>query len=227
MSFTPGRGRFPPQSYGGSRGGRAQRPQYPRSARNTPFASYDGWGSPPTQGLYPVDELGPTPAPGPGPGGWETGRTHPEEYHYPGYEEEFQQTPFHGLPRDLQLDDSGWGRTQGDWYGWGGADGDRRGYSDLPRSFVDDSDALRSRIRWRDELLTGDPQKAMDEHASETSTLVISFVTRGSPSHPHGQGCAFCRARTGPHSTDPFASDEILFFKPRPKDANRYQLQRA
>lgn len=202
MAFTPRRQQF--QSFGvpgggGPRRGPRGRPgPVPRSSHNTPYASYEGvppWGSP-QGGLYPVDErYAADPGPGQLAGGWQTGRVYPEEYvEYPDYGH-VEGTPFDALPRDLRPEpDHSWGRGTQDWYGWGAGgqqqvnDG-RRLYNNLPQYFQDDSDNVHSRNRWREELLTGDPEKVMAENAGEAATLVISFITRGSPQHPHGQGC--------------------------------------
>lgn len=124
-------------------------------------------------------------------------------------------TPWASLPRELQLDvDPVWGPVpvrpgayNHDWYGWpGGPDQSaiHKPYAQL-EYYNQHYNRHASRSRWREEILRGDPDKAIAEHTVETITLVISFITRGPANHPHGQG------------------DELLFFRPRRKDPTRYQ----
>lgn len=190
-----GPGRYPPSVYYG------QRPRPPPSARP---------GQEPTP-AWPTPAFAPSAHPATADAGhWGAA---PDDHHHtpfgthPGseyHEEELaylpsaHPTPWAALPRELQLDDSGWGHAAArsgayhgaNWYAYPPGTEHitpRRPYAQLDH-FNHTLDQRQNRQRWREEILRGDPEKSMADHAIETSTLVISFITRGPADHPHGQG---------------------------------------
>lgn len=215
--FPPyGPGHYPPSAYYG-------RPRpHPPSAR-PPHDTLSAWPTP----AFPHSSH--PPAPEGAPSHWPAVTDDPHQTpfgnhpasNYPedelAYLPSAHPTPWAALPRDFHLDEPGWGHAAartgafppGNWYSYPpGADHitARRPYAQLDH-FSQNLDQRQSRLRWREEILEGNPEKSMADHAIETSTLVISFITRGPADHPHGQG------------------DEILFFKARRKDPTPYQHQ--
>ncbi|KAI8452201.1 hypothetical protein BY996DRAFT_6415706 [Phakopsora pachyrhizi] len=193
----------------------AARPRIPSSAK-PPYETPSAWQTP---GHLPH----PTNVDG-GPA-WTGPGVPPDEFHNTPYYNPDEEaayppgsghpTPWASLPREFQLDpEAGWaygpnrpGNHNHDWYSWpaGAEQGStRRPYNQLDH-YTQSLDQRQSRLRWREEILRGDPEKAIADRAIESSTLVISFITRGPVDHPLGQG------------------DEILFFRARRKDPTRYQ----
>ncbi|KAA1069849.1 hypothetical protein PGT21_034163 [Puccinia graminis f. sp. tritici] len=57
--------------------------------------------------------------------------------------------------------------------------------------FANPMDQYHKRMKWREELLKGDPEKAINDNKSDASRLVVSLVTRGPVDQPYGQGHEF------------------------------------
>ncbi|MBW0472386.1 hypothetical protein O181_012101 [Austropuccinia psidii MF-1] len=123
--------------------------------------------------------------------------------------------PWGQVPRDLQMEayEQGWGPSSArpgafqEWCAWPpGADHPttRRPFAQLD-NYGPTLEHRQNRHKWREEILRGDPEKLMADHAIESSQVVISFITRRASNHPQDQ------------------AEEILFFRPRRKDPTRLQ----
>lgn len=120
-----------------------------------------------------------------------------------------------GLPRDCQLDadyDQPYfpGRPQPYGHYWLhypppplDPDASRRAYIPMEH-YGSQLDQQQRRLKWREEILKGDPDKAIADSVLESSRLVVSLITRGPVAHPYGQG------------------DELLSFR-AVRRANNYQ----
>jgi len=61
-------------------------------------------------------------------------------------------------------------------------------HSRIMEQFANPMDQHHKRHNWREEILKGDPDKAVDDNLREASRLVVSLITSGPSDQPYGQG---------------------------------------
>ncbi|KAH9450468.1 hypothetical protein Pst134EA_017106 [Puccinia striiformis f. sp. tritici] len=108
----------------------------------------------------------------------------PEDHHHPNYTP--GMGPWSNLPPPGAYDYEYWPHPPPHMH-----------YPNLPvgidpfsrmEQFANPMDHHHKRLKWREEILKGDPDKLISESVAEASRLVVSIVTRGPVDQPYGQG---------------------------------------